>query len=247
MDFDSALADGFDAAALPRSISIERALADHLRTHIVLSRLKPSDSVPELAVANAFGIGRSHVRGALRILEAEHLIVRIPQSGSYISPISPLLVREGGFLRLAVEEANIRDLAATVSDDILSTLRRQIEMQHKVAEADDRLQFHVLDEAFHALLFEATDRSFAWSFLQPAKLHIDRARIATLGLAASPDRAIMEHSAIVEAIAEHDPAKATIAMQAHLQRINELIAELAHLEPTFVDMDTLYNSGQSGL
>lgn len=235
LDFDVSLAEGFDVSMLPRSIGIDTALADHLRQHIIMASLKPGDSVPELGVANAFDLGRSHVRGALRILENEHLIDRIPQSGSYVSPISPMLVRQGGFLRLAVEEANIRQLAEQPSEELIADLRSQIEKQKTAAQTNDRLKFHLLDEVFHASMFEATERSFAWSFLQPAKLHIDRARIATLGLAASPERAVTEHSAIVEAVAERSPEMASTAMRTHLQRINELLSELANLEPTFVE------------
>ncbi len=237
LDFDSSFAEGFDASVLPRSIAIDTALADHLRKHIIMASLKPGDPVPELGVGNAFNLGRSHVRGALRILEGEHLIKRIPQSGSYVSPISPSLVRQGGFLRLAVEEANIRELAEHPSEELIVQLRGQIERQNAATRGKDRLEFHLQDEAFHASLFEATGRGFAWSFLQPAKLHIDRARIATLGLSASPDRAIAEHSAIVDAVADSNPKAACNAMRTHLERINELLANLAKLEPTFVDKE----------
>lgn len=234
-EFDAALAAGFDPAALPRSTSIGAALAASLRGHIVFARLRPHDPVPELSVGEAYGVSRSHTREALRLLEDQQLVRRVPQSGSYVTPISAKLVHQGGFLRMAVEEANIRQLAGRVTPAQLDALWALIDEQDDAAENSDRQRFHDLDEAFHRTLFEAGERAFAWQYLQPAKLHVDRARIATLGLAASPGRAIGEHRAILTALADNDVDAAIAAIHTHLQQIEILLQHLTTLKPTFVD------------
>ncbi|KAJ54316.1 hypothetical protein ACMU_19020 [Actibacterium mucosum KCTC 23349] len=235
--FNAALAEGFDLASLPRAASVGEALADHLCAHIVHLRLRPNDAVSETAVAEAYGVSRAHVREAIRLLETQHLINRVPQSGNYVTPISARLVREGAFVRQSVEEANIRDLAASITDAQMSLFADLIEHQTRACTEDDPARFHDLDEGFHQALFEATSRGAVWQFLQPSKLHVDRARIATLDRSSSMRRAVGEHAQILAALKAGDVSGAAVAMQTHLRRIDVLLAELDRLKPEYVELE----------
>lgn len=234
-EFDHGLASGFDPGALPRSVSLGEAVAERLRRCILTAELPPHAPVPELSVCEAFGVGRAHVREALRRLDAEGLVRRVPQSGTYVAPISARLVEQGGFLRLSAEEANVAGLAGAREPAVVARLEALLEQQAGAIESDDKARFHALDEGFHATLFSATDRAQVWDWLQPAKLHVDRARFATLGIGSAPRRAHAEHVRIVAAVAEGDPEAAARAMRVHLQRIDMLIDELDRLEPSWVD------------
>lgn len=233
--FDESLAQGFDAASLPRSASVGEALANHLRLHIIHWHLKPHDPVSESAVAAAYSVSRAHVREAIRLLEGQHLIRRVPQSGNYVTPVSAPRVREGAFLRLSVELANIRDLAVTVTQDQLDRLEALIKEQEHACQADDSSKFHDLDEAFHQALFDATSRANVWLLLQPGKLHVDRARIGTLDRSSSMRRATNEHKEVFSALQQRNPDKAAAAMEVHLKRIDELLAVLDRLKPEYID------------
>ena len=235
--FDAALADGFDLRDLSRAATVGEALAAHLQGHIVHLRLRPGDAVSEAAVAEAYGVSRAHVREAIRLLETQHLINRVPQSGNYVTPISARLVREGAFLRQSVEEANIRDLAAMATAAQLDQLSALVDRQTCACAADDPAQFHDLDERFHQALFEAMARGAVWQFLQPSKLHVDRARIATLDRSSSMRRATGEHEQILAALKASDVSGAAVAMQTHLRRIDVLLAELDRLKPELVERD----------
>jgi len=60
----------------------------HLRDMIIIGELKPGQKINETVLANSIGLSRPPIREALRILEAESLVVNIPRKSTYISEIS---------------------------------------------------------------------------------------------------------------------------------------------------------------
>lgn len=60
-----------------------------LRAAILAGRIKPSEQLPEAALAQAFGTGRSAIREALRNLVQEGLVVSELNRGAHVRPVSP--------------------------------------------------------------------------------------------------------------------------------------------------------------
>ncbi len=186
-------------------------------------------------MCDAFGVGRAHVREALRLLEIENLVRRQAQSGNYVTPVSSHLVKDGAFIRRAVEQENVRELAKNITPQTLGELEALIDRQRQTVGVGDRGDFHALDEAFHLTLFKAAGREHVWQALQPSKLHVDRARIITLGPAATTERAIEDHCRVLEALSRRDCKASAKAMGDHLRHIEHLIAELGRLDPQYIE------------
>jgi len=68
--------------------SATQMTVQHLRDLIVIGELKPGQKINEAVLANSLGLSRPPIREALRILEAESLVVNIPRKSSQISDIS---------------------------------------------------------------------------------------------------------------------------------------------------------------
>jgi DNA-binding GntR family transcriptional regulator len=175
------------------------------------------------------------VREALRLLEIENLVRRQAQSGNYVTPVSSRLVKDGAFIRRSVEQENVRELAEFITSETLGELEKLIELQMQAINSEDRRDFHALDEAFHRSLFKAAGRQEVWESLQPSKLHVDRARIITLGAAATAERAIDDHRRVLDALSKHDAEASAAAMANHLRQIEHLIARLSLLDPQYVE------------
>lgn len=60
----------------------------HLRDLIIIGELKPGQKINETILANSVGLSRPPIREALRLLEAESLVVNIPRKSTYVSDIS---------------------------------------------------------------------------------------------------------------------------------------------------------------
>ncbi|AWV20595.1 Malonate decarboxylase operon regulator (plasmid) [Roseomonas mucosa] len=71
---------------LPESLPAE--IAVRLEADIVMLRLPPGQWLREEEVSSRFGVSRSPVREAMRLLEADGLLKRHPRRGSQVTPLS---------------------------------------------------------------------------------------------------------------------------------------------------------------
>lgn len=93
-----------------------------LRAAILEGRIKPSEQLPEAALAKAFGTGRSAIREALRHLVQEGLVVSKLNRGAHVRPVSIDDVIDVYFAREAIEVAAIGHVIECVDALDLSQL-----------------------------------------------------------------------------------------------------------------------------
>src|ERR1700704_6647800 len=68
---------------------IHEQILPHLRRDIVSNRWEPGERLPEPLLCSEFGISRTPLREALKILEGEGLIELRPHVGGVITPLDP--------------------------------------------------------------------------------------------------------------------------------------------------------------
>jgi DNA-binding GntR family transcriptional regulator len=88
-----------------------------LRAAILAGRIKPQEALPEVALAQALGTGRSAIREALRHLVQEGLVVTEINRGARVRPISTEDVIDVYRARAAIETAAAGALLERRSDD----------------------------------------------------------------------------------------------------------------------------------
>jgi DNA-binding GntR family transcriptional regulator len=195
------------------------AIYRDLQRQIVTMVLKPGTALGEQMLANRYGVSRTPVREAIIRLSEEGLVDVLPQQGTFVSRLDIALIPEAVVIRQALEGATARHAAriATTADishldDILAEQRF-----HRDRNAIER--FMGADEAFHEALATIAGLPGVWSYLKPAKVHIDRARWLTLPFLGRTTPVIAEHERIRDAIAAHDEEAALDAMTVHLQAV----------------------------
>ena len=70
------------------SVGIPENLAEILEEEIIFGRLKSKERLTEEMVAERYGVSRSPVREALRLLERDGLVTREARRGIWVSPMS---------------------------------------------------------------------------------------------------------------------------------------------------------------
>ncbi len=78
-----------------------------LRAAIVAGRIPPREPLPEAALAQTFGTGRSAIREALRTLVQEGLVVSELNRGAWVKPLSTEDVIDVYRARTAIEVAAV--------------------------------------------------------------------------------------------------------------------------------------------
>lgn len=170
---------------------------------------------------------------AVARLAAEGLVDVIPQAGTYVARFSMEEIREGAFLREAIEVAAIELVARTITDEQLVILRRNLVVQAALLADNDFAGFYKLDGEMHELLLSFTGYRKLAAVSDTAWAHVNRARQLVLPVPGRVAATLAEHRAILAALEARDPDAARSAIRSHLR---QLVTYLEPLERSHPDL-----------
>ncbi|MEO8244953.1 MAG: GntR family transcriptional regulator [bacterium] len=211
--------------------SLAQRVYGSLREAIQSLSLRPGEVLRKPEICATLGVSRSPVSEAIARLAAEHLVKIVPQAGSYVARLSLAEIREGAFLREALELAAVERVAQLVQEDQLVLLRRNLRLQVGLVEDGDHSGFYLADTAMHELILSFTGFTRLATLADTARVQVNRARQLTLPEPGRNLATLAEHQAIVAAIAARDPVAARAAMRHHLSRLIGLLEPLARNRP----------------
>jgi DNA-binding GntR family transcriptional regulator len=208
-----------------------------LREAIFVGQMVPGTPLSEKEVSDMFQVSRQPVREAfIKLVEAGVLQV-LPQRGTFVKRISPRQVREGRFIREAIETAVVRKAAVSITDEQLQALADNLREQKLAAKSNDTAAFLALDEAFHYAIAQAIDCTAAWETIQDIKAQMDRVRYLSLPDVSPLDLLIKQHARILAGLRAHDPSAAEDAMRSHLREILMSLGPIAERNPAWFEAD----------
>lgn len=143
-------------------------------------------------------------------------------------------IREGAFLREAIEVAAIERVAAAITDDQLTLIRRNITVQAALVADGDIPGFYALDAEMHEQLLSFTGFRKIAQVAETAWLHVNRARQLVLPVPGRVAATLDEHRAILAALEARDQDAARRAVQLHLRQL------ITYLEPLERDRPDLF-------
>lgn len=238
---DHAEADGSTGRGQDRDRETSGTRGDRLRLEVELRRRIEANVFPEgrlppeRVLAEELGVGRRALREALGILEGEGRIWRRQGLGTFAGAppapaempmpradeigrlASPVAVMEA---RLAVEPVAARLAAMRATQPQLDQIRRAAQRTFGARSAQD---YEDLDSHFHRTVAEVAGNVLLLSMLDLLSRVRREARWGQMRAASfSPgriERLGAEHTAILEAITDRDPARAETEMRRHLRAV----------------------------
>jgi len=225
--------DWLEAWQIDRDRSIKLQVYGVLRQAIVGARLSPGRGLSEKDLAEVLGVSRTPVREALSKLADEGLVTILPQSGSFVAPLSYAGVIDALYIRELLECGVVADLARRITTADLAALAALIAAQRQAVEADALGRFHALDEEFHRTLALQCGHPSVWTAIDQAKSQIDRVRRLSLPDPGRPAVAIAQHEAILAALDKREPRAAETAMRRHLREVLKILDDLRRRSPAY--------------
>lgn len=204
---------GRDSLAAP---ALYEQVAERLRTRIYAHELAPGAWIDEQHLADKFGISRTPMREALKVLAAEGLVVLKPRRGCYVAEMSerdldeifPVLALLEG--RVA-EEATRRLTGADFSR--LEAIHADLE-RHAAANDTDR--FFEANQAFHNALQELAGNRWLSQLIDDTRKFLKLTRRDSLRLEGRLRQSLAEHRLVLDAIRRQDSAAAALQMHNHI-------------------------------
>lgn len=223
-------------ATLLRDIStLEGSLAQRvyqvIKSAILALDFPPGANLRKAPLCDRLGVSRAPVTEAIARLANDGLVDVVPQSGTHVSYFSMDEIREGAFLREALELATVAKVSCDISDDQLKLLSRNLRLQELLIEDGDTTGFYEADEEFHHLLMDFTGFSRLPDIAQTVSLQVSRARLLLLPTPGRVSETLAEHRAIFEAIRNRDEEAARKAMRSHIGQLLPRIETLQANKP----------------
>lgn len=198
-----------------------------LKDAILSLRYPPAQIIRKRDICEQLGISRSPVSEALTRLASDGLVDVVPQAGTFVARFSMQDIREGAFLREALELAAVERVAQTITDAQLTLLRRNLRIQEALVADGDVQGFYDLDMQMHKLILSFTDFRRLATLAETSWLQVNRARQLILPNTDRVTATLAEHTAIVAGLAARDPEAARQATKSHL---GQLVLNLETIE-----------------
>ena len=152
-----------------------------------------------------------------------------PKSGSFVTAISLDRYFEAFFVRTQLEVGCVRRLATQgISMADQARLKALITEQEEALRGNDDVGFFQLDESLHRCLFDLAGLSGVWQLMNIAKAEMDRVRHLKRAFGNRQRRLVIEeHTAIVDAIVEREPAQAEQALLKNIGAVEDEITSIS--------------------
>ncbi len=205
---------GMPAAALaPRALYEE--VAEQLRQRIFRRELEPGSWIDELKLAQQYGISRTPLREALKVLAAEGLVTMKVRRGAYVTEVSEHDLRDVYHL-LSLLESDAAGVAASRITDAQVRELQELHQQMEAAAAQTE-QFLALNERFHMRVLEIAGNRWRNQMVADLRKVMKLNRLNSLLKAGRVQESIREHRAVMRALARRDGAAAAQKMRTHFE------------------------------
>ena len=189
-----------------------------LKQEILDLRLEPGRMLSENDICERFGVSRTPVRDAQRLLQQQGFEETIPYRGTYVTLLSLDNIKQMIYMRVAVETMVLRDFLQVQTPMVMEEIRHQIAKQQAlILEKDfEPEQFYRMDAKMHSIWFAAVRRQKLWEMLQAQQLHYTRFRMLDFITETDFTRIIGEHQELFRLIEAGDERGLEAALKEHL-------------------------------
>ena len=197
----------------PRALYEE--VAELLRQRIFQRALEPGSWIDEMKLAEEYGISRTPLREALKVLAAEGLVTMKVRRGAYVTEVSEKDLTDVYHLLSLLES----DAAGVVAQRATDVELRELQALHDELAAciDDREKFFAVNERFHLQLLALADNRWRDQMVTDLRKVMKLNRHNSLFKQGRIEDSLAEHGAIMAALRARDAVAATQTMQAHFR------------------------------
>lgn len=190
---------------------------------IARGELRPNERLIETELAARLGVGRAVIRTALARLHQEGVVERERNRGARVRLISEIEAVEILEARSVLECLAARHAAINATEQDAIDLRSFLQDMGEARDQGDLLAVSALNGRLHQRVLSIANHATVSRLLEMLHAHHVRFQFRTILAPGRSAESFKEHTALVEAIAAHDPDAAEAAMRTHLDHVMEAL------------------------
>ncbi|MGN7970685.1 FadR/GntR family transcriptional regulator [Microbacterium sp. 22296] len=213
-----------------------------IKAMIVSGELRPGDRLPpEKDLAERLGLSRNSLREAVKALEVIRVVDVRRGDGTYVTSLEPALLLEAISFgldlhndRSVLELFAVRRILESHAAGLAAQRVDAAQIAALVDEVDavdgatslDELVAH--DVRLHRLIATFSGNRYLAGLIESLSANTVRARVwRGLTQEGAAERTLVEHRALVEALAAHDVERASVLASAHVSGVEEWLRRAA--------------------
>ncbi|MFY9329656.1 MAG: GntR family transcriptional regulator [Georgfuchsia sp.] len=201
-------------------------VAERLRAAIFAHELAPGSWIDEQALADQFGISRTPMREALKVLASEGLVLLKPRRGCYVTKLSEADLDDVFPVMALLEGRAAYEAAQKATPENLSQLETIHLDLERHALSGDTNRFFEANDAFHTALQDIAGNRWLKQMIEDTRKVIKLTRRQSLEVGGRINESMLEHRQVMAALKNHDPNAAGRAMHDHLLSGRAALMEL---------------------
>ncbi|MGQ7247382.1 GntR family transcriptional regulator [Halomonas sp. V046] len=206
----------------PRSLYLE--VADRVRDLIEQGSLLPGEKIAEKALCERFGVSRTPLREALKVLTSEGLVENLPNRGSRVVRLTRLGVKNTYDVMGALEGLSGELACQNISDKDVAEIRALHTRMLQHYQRKELTPYFEVNQQIHERILAASDNEVLIEMYNNLSQRVKRVRYSVEMGQANWAKAVADHEAMLEAIDARDGKRLGDILRAHLSHKLEVAA-----------------------
>ena len=203
--------------------TLHEGVASKLRELIFDGVLEGESRIPEKVLCERFGISRTPLREALKVLAREGLICLLPNRGARVNKITPQDIDEVFPVMGALEAVAGEAACQKISEEGIAVIRAFHYQMALHRTRGERLEYFQLNQLIHEKILEAAENPTLTQVYKGLSGRIRRARYIANIPQHRWDQAMHEHENILEVLGARDGKKLGDLLKSHLLNKSEVV------------------------
>ncbi len=211
--------NGHSSLAQMPGVTLAESLRQKLEAAIAAGHLEPGSRLDEQEIAQRFGVSRTPVREAFRLMAANNLVELRGRQGATVRTIKAEALIEMFQVMAELEGLCARLAARRVSqawENEISVIHQRL-----VATGGDIDMFYDVNQEFHEAIYEASRNAFLADQTRKLRNQVAAYRRRVTRMPNRIADTVREHEAIMQAILAHDPERAHSTMRDHVNLLGD--------------------------
>ncbi|MGB8278007.1 MAG: GntR family transcriptional regulator [Methylovirgula sp.] len=204
--------------------SLHETLVAPLRQMILEGELRPGDKVPEEELCARFGVSRTPIREALKVLAAEGVLQILPHRGATVAEITKAQIDELFPIMAALERLAGGLACARASDREIARIRKLHDAMMAHYRAGNEAAYLQHNRLIHEAIFDLAGNDTLSAFFQQILIRINACRFILRKNAEHWRKAMAEHEEIIKALEARDGQRLSDLLDAHVSMTTAEIA-----------------------
>jgi len=198
---------------------------------ILSGSMKNGERIVETELAKRLGISKAPVREALKKLEGDGIVERLPRRGYIVKPVTIKSVDDFFDVMLLLDPAVAKLALRKKTDPICLEIDRIIEDMRRSLQSESYDAYLELNEAFHGLFYKVVENEWITKITQMLRKQARILRSLSLFTKDRFTSSIEEHAAIADAYKKGNKRLLAQCVRFHLEMFKKNILESGFLKP----------------